>query len=181
MNYTYYLGQLFGLLAFISLWFSFKENRKEHILKYQIYSNSFCALQYLCVQAYTGLLLHFMCLVRNFIYYRYDNKDIPIKWLYICVFFMIFMSILSYESIYSLLPMIGIVLNSWGLWQNNLKIQRLCEATAAFTVTVYSLIVLAYGGALANGFEFLMTLIAIYKFDIKRSDIIESKRNNHKQ
>ena len=84
--FLFWLGQLFGVFALIALFFSFRENKKDKLLFYQIYSNSFCALQYLCLgrKAYTGVLLHFMCLVRNFIYYRYGNKNVPLRWFIIC-------------------------------------------------------------------------------------------------
>ncbi len=170
---NYWLGQLFGILALITLALSMKEDKKEELLKYQIYSNSFCALQYLCLgrAAYTGVLLHFMCLVRNFIYYKYDNKNIPLKWFIICASLMIIVSLVSYENIWSLVPMIGIVLNSWGLWQSKLKVSRRCEAVAAFLLVIYNIIVSAWGGVLANGFEFIMTLIAIMRFDIKKKEL----------
>ena len=168
MNSYFWLGQLFGIFALIALAISFKENKKEKLLKYQIYSNSFCALQYLCLgrEAYTGVLLHFMCLVRNFIYYKYDNKDIPLGWFLFCSSIMIIMSLVSYESVWSLVPMIGIVINSWGLWQKKLNLTRKCEAIAAFLVIAYNIKVLAWGGVLANGFEFVMVVIAIFRFDI---------------
>ena len=172
MDYSYWLGQIFGIFALITLAYSFKENRKDKLLKYQIYSNSFCALQYLCLgrAAYTGVLLHFMCLVRNFIYYKYDNKDVPIGWFLGIVSIMIFMSFISYESIWSFLPMIGIVLNSWGLWQKKLPVARKCEAVAALLLVIYNVRVLAWGGVLANGFELIMTLLAIVRFDILKRE-----------
>ena len=171
MNYI--LGQIFGILALISIALSMSENKKEKLLKYQIYSNSFCALQYLFLgrNAYTGVLLHFMCLIRNFIYYKYDNKNIPVKWFIICASMMIIVSLISYESMWSLVPMIGIILNSWGLWQSNLKISRRCEAIAAFLVVIYNIVVSAWGGVLANGFEFIMTSIAIIRFDIRKKEL----------
>lgn len=172
MNYSYWLGQLFGIFALITLAYSFKENRKDKLLKFQIYSNSFCALQYLCLgkKAYTGVLLHFMCLVRNFIYYKYDNKSVPFRWFIICASIMIIMSLVSYESVWSLLPMIGIVLNSYGLWQSKLPISRRCEAVAAILLVIYNIVVSAWGGVLANGFEFVMTVFAIYRFDILKRE-----------
>ena len=168
MDYSYLLGQIFGIFALVTLAYSFKENRKDKLLKYQIYSNSFCALQYLCLgrTAYTGFLLHFMCLVRNFIYYKYDNKNVPFGWFLGIVSIMIFMSFISYESVWSFLPMIGIVLNSWGLWQSKLPISRRCEAVAALLLVIYNVRVLAIGGVFANGFELIMTLLAIIRFDI---------------
>ena len=67
--------------------------------------------------------------------------------------------------------MIGIVLNTWGLWQSKLKVSRRCEAVAAFLVVIYNIVVSAWGGVLANGFEFIMTLIAIMRFDIKKKEL----------
>ena len=172
MNYSYWLGQVFGILALITLAYSFSKNKKGNLLKYQIYSNSFCALQYLCLgrKAYTGVLLHFMCLVRNFIYYRYGNKNVPLRWFIICASIMVMMSFISYENIWSLLPMVGIVLNSWGLWQSKLFVSRRCEAIAAILLVIYNIIVSAWGGVLANGFEFVMTVIAIIRFDILKKE-----------
>ena len=66
--------------------------------------------------------------------------------------------------------MIVIVLNSWGLWQSKLKISRRCEAIAAFLVVIYNIFVSAWGGVLANGFEFVVTIIAIIRFDIRKVD-----------
>ena len=66
--------------------------------------------------------------------------------------------------------MIGIVLNSWGLWQKNLKITRKCEAIAAVLIVIYNVIVSAWGGVFANGFEFIMTVSAIVRFDILKKD-----------
>ena len=172
MYYSYWLGQVFGILALVTLALSFRKNKKDNLLKQQIYSNSFCALQYLCLgrEAYTGFLLHFLCLVRNFIYYKYDNKNIPFKWFLVCAVSMVIVSLVSYESLWSLVPMVGIVLNSWGLWQSKLPVSRRCEAIAAFLVVVYNFKVLAWGGVLANGFEFVMVVIAIVRFDILKLD-----------
>lgn len=177
MNYLFWLGQIFGIFALVTLALSFKEDRKEELLKYQIFSNSFCALQYLCLgrSAYTGVLLHFLCLVRNFIYYKYDNKNIPFKWFLVCAISMVIVSFVSYESLWSLVPMIGIVLNSWGLWQSKLPVTRKCEAVAAFLVVVYNIKVLAWGGVLANGFEFVMVVIAIVRFDILKGRSLDEK------
>ena len=173
MDYSYLLGQLFGICALITLALSFKKNKKNNLLKYQIYSNSFCALQYLCLgrKAYTGVLLHFMCLVRNFLYYKYDKKNIPFNVFFICAFCMVVVSFVSYENIWSLLPMFGIVLNSWGLWQKKLSVSRNCEAIAAILLVIYNVKVLAWGGVLANGFEFVVTVIAIVRFDILRLEV----------
>ena len=102
--------------------------------------------------------------------YKYNNKNVPLRWFVICASIMIVMSIVSYENMWSLLPMIGIVLNSWGLWQSKLPVSRRCEATAAILLVIYNVIVSAWGGVLANGFEFVMTLIAIVRFDILKRE-----------
>ena len=66
--------------------------------------------------------------------------------------------------------MVGIVLNSWGLWQSKLFVSRRCEAIAAILLVIYNIIVSAWGGVLANGFEFVMTVIAIIRFDILKKE-----------
>lgn len=168
MNYDFIIAQLFGIIALIFLGLSFRINRKKNILKYQNYANLAYSLQYITLGAYSGLLMYFMCIVRNFWYGRYKNGEVPKFVLIIILIIMLGLSILSYNKIYSLIPMLGIGLNTYGLWQKKLKVTRRCQLFAASSVTIYNLIVSAYAGAIATFLEVILTLVAIYRFDLKK-------------
>ncbi|MBR6113405.1 MAG: YgjV family protein [Bacilli bacterium] len=72
----------------------------------------------------------------------------------------------TFKNIYSLLPLLGIGLNSYGLWQKKLKITRRCELISAVLVTIYNIIIRSYTGALTTGIEGVLTIFAIINYDI---------------
>ena len=168
MDNNFIIAQIFGVIALIFLGLSFRINRKKNILKYQNFANLAYSLQYITLGAYSGLLMYLMCIVRNFWYSRYKNGEVPKIVLIIILIIMLGLSILSYNKIYSLIPIFGIGINTYGLWQKKLKVTRRCQLIAASSVTIYNLIVSAYAGAIATFIEVILTLVAIYRFDIKK-------------
>ena len=127
---NFLIAQLFGLFALFFLSRSFNKNNKKHLLKNQMMSNLSYALQFLFLSAYTGFLLHLCCMTRNYIFSKYRNGRVPFKYLIIMILIMIFLSLISFDNTYCILPLIGIILNSYGLWQKNLTVSRLLEASA---------------------------------------------------
>ena len=166
MDYNFWVAQILGFIAMIFLAYSFKRNQKKNILKYQNYSNAIMAVQYVFIKGYEGLAMYIMCLIRNFIYSRFENGKTPKMFLHLILTIMFFLSIYTFKNIYSLLPLFGIGLNSYGLWQKKLKVTRRCELTASVLVTIYNIIVRSYTGALTTGIEGVFTIIAIINYDI---------------
>ena len=110
--------------------------------------------------------MNFTCMVRNYIFNRYKNK-VPIYYLIIVILIMIFLSMLTYSGLISLLPMIAVVLYSCALWYGNLKIVRITDIISCLLFIIYNIKVLAITGLIATFIEMLAAIIAIYKFDIK--------------
>lgn len=163
---NFIIAQIIGIIALIVLMISFQKNTKEKLLKYQMVSSFLYAIQYLFLGAYTGCLMNFTCMVRNYIFNRYKNK-VPIYYLIIVILIMIFLSMLTYSGLISLLPMIAVVLYSCALWYGNLKIVRITDIISCLLFIIYNIKVLAITGLIATFIEMLATIIAIYKFDIK--------------
>ena len=112
MTINFIIAQIIGILALIILMLSFQKNEKKLLLKYQIISSFLYALQYVFLGAYTGSLMNLTCMVRNFIFNKYNNKKVPIHWLIIIVILMIVFLLISYIRTISLLPMLAVVLYS---------------------------------------------------------------------
>ena len=164
------LAQILGAIALLILFLSFQKNEKQTLLKYQIGSSIFFAAQYLFLQAYSGCLMNLTCMVRNILFRKYEGKNIPIYFLVLVIFIMIVLSLFSYVGPISLLPCIACVLYSYGVWQNNLKITRKIEVISCSLYIIYNINVLAYVGLISTLIELISTLIAIYRFDIRKKD-----------
>ena len=82
-----YLAQLFGFFALVILIISFQSNNKKTLLKYQIFSSLFFAIQYLCLNAITGCLMNLMTMIRNIIYKMF--KKTPLLFVSLIIIIMI--------------------------------------------------------------------------------------------
>lgn len=167
MGIKYLIGQLFGILAIIFLSFSLKVNRKKYVLRCQAVSNLGYAMEYLLLGGLTGSLLLFMCIVRNIIYQRFPNGKVPLIWLVMTILVMIMLTIVTYNGIYSLLPALAIILNSYGLWQKNMTIHRIIGVIASGLMIIFDLHLLGIS-VIATSLEMIFYIMAIIKFDVKK-------------
>ncbi len=167
MNIKFLIGQLFGLLAIVFLSLSLKVNRKKYVLRCQAVSNFGYAMEYLLLGGLTGSLLSFLCIARNLIYQRFPNGKVPLIWLLMTELLMIMMTIVTYDGIYSLLPALAIIINSYGLWQKNMTLHRVIGAIAGLLMLFFDLHLLGIS-IIATSLETIFYLMAIYKFDIKK-------------
>ena len=174
----FYLAQILGVIALVFLLVSFQINKKETLLKYQIFSSFFFSVQYLCLNAITGCLMNLMTLVRNIIHKKYKN-NIPIMYLLLIIFAMIIISIFSYNGLVSLLPTVAVILYSIALWQKNLTITRLVEIFSCLLFILYNIKVLAISGFISTVIELILAIMAVYRFDLKNKFISMKKTKEY--
>ena len=168
MTINFVIAQIIGAVALIILMLSFQRNEKKILLKYQTISSFLYAVQYAFLGAYTGCLMNLTCMVRNYIFNKYDKNRVPIYWLIIVVILMIAFSLMTYIGIISLLPMFAVVLYSVAVWYGNLKLVRCTEVISCSLFIIYNIRVLAITGLIATVIEMMAALIAIYRFDVKK-------------
>lgn len=76
----FFLAQLFGLIGLIILVISFQQDRKDKLLKYQVFSSLFFSIQYCIIYnikyfAITGLITTIIEMISAIIaIYRFDFK-----------------------------------------------------------------------------------------------------------
>lgn len=167
MNIKFLIAQLFGLLAIVFLYLSFKVNRKKYVLRCQAVSNFGYAMEYLLLGGITGSILSFLCIIRNLIYQKFPNGKVPLIWLVICIFLMVMMTIATYEDIFSILAAVAIIINSFGLWQKNMTTHRII-GLASGIMYIFCDIHLMGISFFATALDIIFVLSAIYRFDIKK-------------
>lgn len=155
-----------GMIALFILILSFQKNQKSLLLKYQTISSFLYAVQYAFLKGYTGYLMNLTCAARNYIFNKY--KKVPIYWLVIIVILMVLFSRVTYVGIISLLPMFAVIFYTIATWYGNLKIIRCTEVISCSLFIIYNINVVAITGLIATIVELIATLVAIYRFDIKR-------------
>lgn len=166
MNWSFFIAQLFGTFALIILIYSLQKNEKESLLKLQVLSSLFYAFQYLFLKAYSGFLMNLVCAIRNVYFHKQHNKSI-LSFVFL-LFIICFLSYLSYDGIWSILPTVAVIVFTISLMQNRLTFIRIAEIIACILGVIYSIKVNAITGLITQIIELSASIIAFYRFDIKK-------------
>lgn len=95
--------QLIGLLAFCVLVLSYYKKDSNTILTYQITSNLAYAVHYFLLGGLSGAFISFVGAIRNIIFVKVKRVNILLITIFTIIYLII--TIIFYESLYSIFPM----------------------------------------------------------------------------
>lgn len=167
---NFIIAQVFGVIALIILIISFQNNKKEKLLRLQMFSSLLYAIQYIFLKAYTGFSMNIICMIRNLFFNKFKNVKPPLYYLVMIIVLMAFSSFFTFDGIISLLPTVAVILYSIALWNGNMKIIRVTEIISCTLFIIYDIKVLAFTGLIATIIEMISAVFALYRFDIKKSN-----------
>lgn len=159
------LAQIIGVIVLVITVTSIQFKTKEKILICQIIANVLVAVQYFLLNALTGAVVAIINVIRCIIFYYYKkkNKKPSIIFLTIFIIVAIVSGILTCQNVFSIIPIIATIVFTYGLWQDNVKVTRICTAITAGNWTIYNIIVKAFAGALQSVAECSSAIIAMLR------------------
>jgi uncharacterized membrane protein YoaK (UPF0700 family) len=157
---SFIIAQIIGLVILLITVVGIQYKTKEKILLSQIIANTLVAIQYFLLDAITGGVIAIINILRTiaFYYYKRKNKKPSVVLLSIIIIIAITAGVLTWQNIYSTIPIIATIIFAFGLWQDNTKKLRICAVSANTIWTIYNISVMAYTGAL---YEFLQGVSGI--------------------
>ena len=175
------ITQSLGIIAVVMFALSLHQKNKIKVLIFSIISNFFNMLEYLLLNALSAVGTNIVDIVQAVIFYKYAkrNEKVPLYWIALYSIVLIIMGYFTYQGIISIFPIVLAITGAYAIWQDNLKVYRLLSLLIIFFWMVYNFSVSAYVNALGNIFQFIMGVIAVYRFkDIKFINNIVDKINN---
>ena len=112
------------------------------------------------LQAYTGCITIIISIIRNIIALKKRDKNENII-LAIFIILYIVMGIITYNSIFSILPIIASIIYVIGIWNGNENIIRKTGLINMYLWLIYSISTFAVAGAIQNIILIISTHIAI--------------------
>lgn len=158
-------AQIIGFIVLGITVISIQFKTKEKILICQIIANILVSIQYFLLNALTGGVVAVINVIRCLIFYYYKKKDKKPSVIFLSIFIVIAIisGILTWQNVFSIIPIIATIVFTYGLWQDNVKITRICTAITAGNWTIYNVIVKAYAGALQSLAECISAIIAMIR------------------
>ncbi len=70
---------------------------------------------------------------------------------------------ISWQNMWSVIPIVVTVIYTYGLWQDNVKVIRVTTAIVGLGWAIYDIIVMAFVGAIQEISQFVSAMIALIK------------------
>ncbi|MBO5060280.1 MAG: YgjV family protein [Clostridia bacterium] len=165
------MAQGVGLLAVISFLLSYQQKSRKNIIILNATSRVLYIIQYIMLGAFEGAVLDVMGTISS-ITAQNKNKSFigkHVKIFVIIINLAIFITgLFLYENIFSLFPVIGVILHTSAFWINEEKTIRKVSFLGSPFWLVYNLASCAYGSAIGDILTMISIGVAIYRYDIKR-------------
>lgn len=172
------LAQICGVIALIFTVASVQFKTKEKIVMCFVFANIAVAIQFFLLNAITGAIISIINTIRCIIFYYYKKKDKKPSLMILLIFEMVAVisGIISWQNIWSIIPIIVTVIYTYGLWQDDVKVIRITTAIVGLGWAIYDVIVMAYVGAIQEFSQFVSAIIALVRNkEEKAEEMIEEK------
>ena len=171
------LAQILGAIGLLGIVVGIQQKSKDKVLLIYLIVNVIFTAQYFCLGAYVGAAIYIVNTIRTGVFYYYKKKDMkPSYWvLMLFIVSAIVSGAITWQNIYSIIPVAVTVFYTYSIWQDNVKIIRIGTLTVAAGWLVYNLIVMAYSGAAAELVHFISAIVAMVRFDLLKKGNKESE------
>ena len=159
--------QVIGAVAFTLLSISYYKKEKEKILFYQILAYIVFTIHYYMLGGLTGAMCNLLGLISLVIIYLFDkfkcNKDNKKLLIYSIIPFLIVISLITFENIYSLFPILASVIAIASFVSDNENKIRQMGIIVNFCWLVYAIVYKSYISIFFEIFTFIATVVAFMR------------------
>jgi hypothetical protein len=160
------LSQVLGVVALVTAIISVQLKEKTKLLLLQIIENSAKILALGFVGGMSGAYSETVGLLRKVWFFhtsKHHKRNRTISLVVFCSL-AILVSILTWEGVITLLPMLAVILGTIGLWQENMFVLRYLAIVASILYATYALFVGAYTNAVSETFMIGSIIISLIRF-----------------
>lgn len=171
---------ILGIIAVVFYLLGYLQKKRKNIIFYNIISRILFIGQYLLLKAFEGAILDVAAIIPSLIA---PKKEIPFIKKHLALFivggnlFIIILGLLVYEDVFSILPIIGVMLHTSALWITDEKIIRRVLLLGCPFCFVYNLVRGAYGSCMGDVFSSISLIIAMLRYDYRIFEKHSRKEN----
>ena len=165
------IGQIIGFIAMAIIVASYQQKSHKNILTFQMVSGLLFTVHYLLLGAYTGAVMNLLGAFRSLVYSNRSKKWASSVIWPICfsVAFLI-SGILTWDNVFSVFPLIAMLMSSVVLWIQQPKINRMLSLPTSSFWLIYNIKTLSYPGIITEIFVLGSIIIGIFRLDIKKKN-----------
>lgn len=162
VSFTYILSQVLAIIYYILFGLTYYMKDKRVILILGIISIFIHGISFILLGGFTAAAMSLVAVFRNILFILEDkNGQINKISLYILYLITVISGILTYNNIFSLLPIMAVILYTYSVWQPNVKKYKLLGIVTGILYLIYNIYLRSIFGILM---EFILTLCSFIGF-----------------
>ena len=161
------LIRIFGIAGFVLGVLAFQSNKHKGIVMAKLGSEVAFTVQYFLLDAYTGSIMNFVGVIRNYVFYRLVEKNKSTKVaMYIFCGVYIVAALVTWEGPESLLPLVGKLISTVAYSMKNTRVIRMLNLPTLTMWIAYNCTCSAWEALATDSISLISVLIAMCRFDI---------------
>ena len=166
-----YIASLIAGLSAVALYLlCFQLKSAKNIIICRLFSSLLYVVQFLLLFAFVGAAMDTAAVVMSLLAYNKDKPFInkykmPI--LIVTCVAIAAIGLLLYENVFSLLPIVGVLLEGVSNWMKNEKMIRIVSLFAIPCWFTYNIVTRAYGAAIGSVFALISVVSALIRYSEK--------------
>ena len=176
-------AQIIGVIAAACAVMSFQMKSSRRILVVQSIASALWIVHFFLLSAYTGAYLNIFAVTRNVLYYFLQKKNVKGK-----IFFStgmaavgVAISLLTYSDLWTLVPMVATVLQSYSFSLVNAKHLRIVTLFSSPMWLAYDVRFSSYMGVATEIFVMISMIVALIRYrNVDETQPIKEEENNQK-
>ena len=165
MNYAHIVGQIIGVITVVIGFLSYQTKTAKKLLVLQVLTAFLFCIHYFLIDAVSGCILNAIAFVRNAVYANRDKKIFSYRF-YPILFavIMAFAGIFTWQNSYSILVILGLVVNTLCLPFKDPQNIRKSILVSSTMVLIYNIAVFSIGGAVYESVVILSSAIGLLRY-----------------
>ena len=157
------IANAIGFISFIIALIAFHKKEKKNIFKYTLISNALTLIQYIFLNAYSGIATKIIAIFRDLSMVKQEKYNIlkSKKMLIVFVCAYIILMIITYQGFISVFSLLAAMIYTVFCWNGDVKTVRYIGIFTNVLWLIYNIFVKSYTGAMANFISIVSTFIAI--------------------
>lgn len=164
------ISQIISAIATLLLLLSFQQKTHKRIVLMQAVSGLLFGIQYMMLGAYEGMICNYIGAVRSVVY-SFRNKSKIVDSIFCpIVFAIIFVisGIVTYQNIFSLLPIVAMFIASFVLWSPKTQQLRALTMPTSAMWLIYNAVSHSYVAVLTEVLNLISITIGLIRFRNKK-------------
>lgn len=160
ISLPYILSQILVIVYYLIYSWTFHLKDSKKILIFGIIATVISSISYLLLNAYTGMAMCFVAIIRNLLFTKDKNGTFNLILIFVLT---LVASIFTFNSYFCLFNIIATLIYTYALWQKNTKTYKLLGIIVNGLMIVYNIYIKSIFGVVLISIAFISSIVGYLK------------------